>query len=568
MLERTEKKTGAVLSAIRRGGIVSSGSHLTKSRGRIRPVVSIGRIWLFLLLLSQSLLAQQNVIKVVFEEDESKGAVIGKFDFNGVTYGSLNDLSELLGLNTFANLETRKFEVKLAKYRMRMTADNPFIVISDSVGENQSIIQMSANVLVAAGTFFVPLEEFLRPFNQLYGGASTYDKSTETMRIARTTVPSAYDISDLIIEQRKNGYLVRIKTSRQFNEYEAWLQQAPKSSGQHGWLYVTIANARADTTKLNAVNASGIVQRVLAIQNPTAVQLTFKLNRHAESAQILPDPSSYDLLLTIHTPTDSLVFAEKQKELQQALEDQRNRWKLDIIVIDPGHGGKDPGTIGVTKVREKDITLGIAQKLGALIKRSLKGVKVVFTRKKDEFVELYRRGQIANEAGGKLFISIHCNAMPKKPHPLKGFEIYLLRPGRTDDAIAIAERENAVVRLEEGYQKRYQELTEENFILLTMAQSAYARYSEEFAVLLQQEMERRLELQNRGVKQAGFYVLVGASMPNVLVEAGYLTNRSEEKFLKSEAGQQEVAQSIFYAVKKYKEEYDKFLEAGKRGTSP
>ncbi|MFQ5799189.1 MAG: N-acetylmuramoyl-L-alanine amidase, partial [Bacteroidota bacterium] len=279
------------------------------------------------------------------------------------------------------------------------------------------------------------------------------------------------------------------------------------------------------------------------------------------------DPSSNDLLLIIHTPTDSLIFARKQKELKRSLEDQRKRWKLDVIVIDAGHGGRDSGTIGVRKTKEKDITLGIALKLGSLIERNLKGVEVVYTRQKDKFVELYRRGQIANEAGGKLFISIHCNAMPKKPHPLKGFEIYLLRPGRTQEAIAIAERENAVVRLEEGYQRRYQELTEERFILLTMAQSAYARYSEQFAGLLQQEMEKRLELQNRGVKQAGFYVLVGASMPNVLVETGYLSNWSEEKFLKSRAGQQKVARGIFQAVRKYKEEYDKFLGAGKRGTS-
>ena len=514
-----------------------------------------------LLLLSQSIVAQQNVIRVVFEENAAEYSVIGKFEFNGVLYGSLNDFSDLLRLNTYANLDTRKFEVKLPRYRMRMAADNPFIVISNSAGETESIIQMSANVLFAAETFFVPLEEFLGPFDQLYGGTATYDKNTETIRVASSVRPATYDINDLVIEQRKNGYLIRIKATRHFDEYESWLRQ-------DNWLYVTIASARADTTKLNSVKPTGIIQQILVIQNPTAIQLTFKLNRRAESAQIVPDPSSNDLLLTIHMPTDSLVFARKQKELQQSLEKQRDRWKLDVIVIDPGHGGKDPGTVGVRKAKEKNITLGIALKLGALIERNLKGVKVVYTRKKDEFIELYRRGQIANEAGGKLFISIHCNAMPKKPHPLKGFEIYLLRPGRTQDAIAIAERENAVVQLEEGYQKRYQELTEENFILLTMAQSAYARYSEQFAGLLQQEMENRLESQNRGIKQAGFYVLVGASMPNVLVETGYLSNRSEEKFLKSAAGQRKVARGIFHAIRKYKEKYEKFLGAGRRETSP
>lgn len=543
--------------------VLKSSTELTAGhvRGRFLSSICLTCLSAIFFFLSETVVAQQNVIRIIFEGDESKTSVIGKFELSGLSYGSLNDFSELLSLNTYANPDTRKFEIKLPGYRMRLAAGNPFVVVTDLNTQKQSIVQMSANVLLAAEMFFVPVEEFLEPFNLLYERNVTYDKSTETMRVAEGSGSNSYDINDLTIEQRRNGYLIRIKATRAFNEYEAWLRQ-------DNWLYVTIANARADTAKLNSAAPTGIVRKILAIQNPTAVQLTFKLNRRAESAQVLPDPSSNDLLLTVHTPTDSLIFLRKQQQLQQTLEDQRNRWKLDVIVIDPGHGGRDPGTVGVTRAKEKDITLGIALKLGEMIERNLKGVKVVYTRKRDKFVELYRRGKIANEAGGKLFISIHCNAMPRKPHPLKGFEIYLLRPGRTQDAIAIAERENAVVRLEEGYEKRYQELTEESFILLTMAQSAYARYSEQFAALLQQQMEKRLELQNRGVKQAGFYVLVGASMPNVLVETGYLSNRSEEKFLKSSSGQRKVARGIFHAIQKYRESYEKFLEEGTQGISP
>ncbi|MEE9225067.1 MAG: hypothetical protein V3U68_02595, partial [Bacteroidota bacterium] len=218
---------------IRRGCITSSPIDLTIRRERVRFGFSIcGFCLSTLLLLSYPLAAQQNVIKVVFEEDASRNSVIGKFELNGVSYGSLNDFSELLRLNTYANLKTRKFEVKLPRYRVRLTADNPFIVISDSAGENQSIIQMSANVLVGAGAFFVPVEEFLGPFNQLYDGTVTYDKSTETIRVAMTVRPSAYDIGDLIVEQRKNGFLIRIKATRHFDEYESWLRQ-------DNWLYVT-----------------------------------------------------------------------------------------------------------------------------------------------------------------------------------------------------------------------------------------------------------------------------------------------------------------------------------------
>jgi N-acetylmuramoyl-L-alanine amidase len=141
--------------------------------------------------------------------------------------------------------------------------------------------------------------------------------------------------------------------------------------------------------------------------------------------------------------------------------------------------------------------------------------------------------------------------------------VYLLRPGRTEEAIAIAERENAVIELEEGYEKRYQQLTEENFILVTMAQSAHVRASEVFADIVQRDMASRTGLQNRGVRQAGFYVLVGAAMPNVLIETAYLSNRQDERFLKSEAGQQKIADAIYRAIKEYKGEYEKLLEEGK-----
>jgi N-acetylmuramoyl-L-alanine amidase len=209
------------------------------------------------------------------------------------------------------------------------------------------------------------------------------------------------------------------------------------------------------------------------------------------------------------------------------------------------------------------VTLGIALKLGKLIEENLKGVKVIYTRKRDRSIELYRRGQIANEARGKLFISIHCNSMRRKPNSENGFEIYLLRPGRTEDAVRIAERENAVIKLERGYQKRYQELTEENFILVTMAQSAHLKHSERFAAILEKEMRNRLPISDNGVRQAGFLVLVGASMPNVLVEAGYLSNRKEERFLKSRSGQEKIAGAIYEAVKKYKSVYERSLEEGK-----
>ncbi|NOY06695.1 MAG: N-acetylmuramoyl-L-alanine amidase, partial [Chlorobi bacterium] len=278
-----------------------------------------------------------------------------------------------------------------------------------------------------------------------------------------------------------------------------------------------------------------------------------------KSSGLSRDVRSNDLLLALYTPAEvQKIYAEEKQQRENAAD--RSRWKLDCIVIDPGHGGKDPGAIGVSGVKEKNVALGIALKLGKLIKKNMPGVRVVFTRKDDRFIELDKRGQIANKNMGKLFISIHCNTMPKKPSPVRGFESYLLRPGRTDEAIRIAEFENSVIKLEKDYQKRYAKLTPENFILVNMAQSAYMHFSEQFAELLHKEIKENGPLTSRGVKQAGLFVLVGASMPGILIESGFLSNPEEEKFLASNRGQQEIANRLFAAIKKYAKGYSKDLK--------
>jgi N-acetylmuramoyl-L-alanine amidase len=188
----------------------------------------------------------------------------------------------------------------------------------------------------------------------------------------------------------------------------------------------------------------------------------------------------------------------------------------------------------------------------------MKDVKVVYTRSNDTFVELYKRGKIANEKGGKLFISIHCNSTPKRPTDASGFEVYLLRPGRTQEAIQIAARENGVIQYEDN-PKRYEKLTDENFILVSMAHSSYMKYSEKFSDLLDKQFSKNLEFGSRGIKQAGFYVLVGASMPSVLIETGFLTNRKDAAYLKSENGQMKIAESILGAINKYKDYYQQFM---------
>tara|TARA_B100000427_G_scaffold323879_1_gene328030 strand:+ start:433 stop:1551 length:1119 start_codon:yes stop_codon:yes gene_type:complete len=227
------------------------------------------------------------------------------------------------------------------------------------------------------------------------------------------------------------------------------------------------------------------------------------------------------------------------------LKKEKKKWKFDTIIIDPGHGGKDPGAIGYRGTKEKDIALDVSKRLAKKIERNSK-TKVILTREEDIFVRLKDRTKFANVNKGDLFISIHTNAAEDRR--ASGFETFLIGINKNEEAIRVAARENAVLELEDGGATK---LTDEALIQATMSQAAFANLSEQFAALVQEEMSKRIQSKNRGVKQAGFYVLMGASMPNVLVELGFISNPNEEKKLNSSSYREILATSIYYAILKY-----------------
>jgi N-acetylmuramoyl-L-alanine amidase len=506
------------------------------------------------LILSGYLYAQ-NSIPVQFSNNSSGNTQIGGFVKKGIQYGSVDDLASIFRLQKYVNPETKKLELKSNLYTIKIASDNPFVIIVDSK-ENASMVQLPVNVLFIANSYFIPLQAFIPTLRMMLGTDVSFDG---TKIVVGHSVPaSKFDVTGLSFEEKSNGFLVRIKCTKEIPDFENWL----KTIGTDTWLYITLAGVKADVEAIKRVSPMGLVKQILVFQSPTAAQLTLRLRGKVSNTEVIPETGSHDILVAIHLPVEEPANDRKPSESDRALTQERNRWKLDVVVIDAGHGGDDPGAIGITKTREKDITLAIGLQLGKLIEKSLPQVKVVYTRKTDEFIELYRRGQIANQNNGKLFISIHCNSMPHKKQSENGFEIYLLRPGKTENALRIAERENAVIKYEQDFEKRYQKLTDENFILLTMAQSAYVKYSEQFAGILQTEMGRSLPIGDNGVKQAGFYVLVGASMPNVLVETGYLSNKHDEKILKSVSGQRRIAESIFNGIRQYKQAYEQSLKEG------
>ena len=232
---------------------------------------------------------------------------------------------------------------------------------------------------------------------------------------------------------------------------------------------------------------------------------------------------------------------------------------LEIVVIDAGHGGKDPGAV-VGKAHEKDIVLQIALRLGNFIKEKLPDVKVIYTRSTDVFVPLFERSVIANKNNADLFISIHANycATPS----IKGTETYVLGLHRTIDNLNVAKKENSVILLEKDYTTRYEGFDpnlSESYIMFELIQNTHIDQSVAFAGILQDSFRQHAQRASRDVRQAGFLVLRETAMPGVLIETGYLSNQSEANYLMTSEGQETIAYSIFNSFKLYKEKFESRL---------
>ncbi|HEX8039094.1 MAG TPA: N-acetylmuramoyl-L-alanine amidase [Chryseosolibacter sp.] len=231
-------------------------------------------------------------------------------------------------------------------------------------------------------------------------------------------------------------------------------------------------------------------------------------------------------------------------------------FKVDVVVIDPGHGGKDSGPRG-QKILEKDVALKIALKLGNYIQKNIPGVKVIYTRKNDTYIPLDERAEIANKASADLFICIHANAMPGGK--ATGTETYVMGLHKDESNFEVAKRENSVILMDENYHERYEGFdpdSPESYILFSLTQSAYQESSLSFAQKVEDQFEHRVGRHSRGVKQAGFVVLWRTTMPSVLIETGFLSHPSEEQFLAGDKGQDLIASGIYRAFKEYKSEVE------------
>lgn len=233
------------------------------------------------------------------------------------------------------------------------------------------------------------------------------------------------------------------------------------------------------------------------------------------------------------------------------------KYQVKTIVIDAGHGGKDPGCSGKSS-KESKIALQIALELGRIIEENLKDVKIIYTRSDDTFIELHERAAIANRNGADLFVSIHCNAAASTS--AYGTETFAMGLHKTEGNLEIAKRENSVILKESNFQSNYEGFdpnSDEDHIMIAQFQNSHVNNSLLLASKVEGQFKTRLSLKSNGVKQAGFLVLWKTAMPSILIETGFLTNLKDETYLNNKTNQVYMASGIYRAIKEYKLELEK-----------
>lgn len=362
-------------------------------------------------------------------------------------------------------------------------------------------------------------------------------------------------IKGVNIENKANGAVVMFAASGKS------VRARVKKPDANGRAYLTLQNASCDADALTKLFSGGLVKSVTPISS-SAGELQFAIDLDTEGYRIKTvdfqrDEPNNRYLVYIMSEADvkDIRMKEKERQIASVLNSDVEKWRLNTIVLDAGHGGHDPGAIGVRGTREKDVVLNIVRDLGNLIAQKWPDVRVVYTRKDDRFIPLHERGKIANRNGGKLFVSVHCNA--NKKNYIKGSEVYILGPHKSKDALEVAMFENSVITKESDYKERYKGFSAEYLIMSSMAQSAFAKQSADLAVEVQNRIGRSDSTNGRGVRQAGFMVLWTPSMPSILVEAGYLSNAEEERVLRDRQEQTKIAYRIFQGIESYRKNYER-----------
>ena len=482
----------------------------------------------------------QDRITVIYDDGRTSEEVLAwRLDPESeALYIRANDVARIFKATQFWNASSRKVVLGIERTRFILTVDTRVVVIDGDP------MMLRSPILYDAGFVMIPMEfvsEIAAPFTP---SVFQWDRAAMTLR----TEQIGYNIQSLTFASTADRTTATITLSEPLIHHS--------DSSAPGLVRLKVYGGRVDPSKFEVRDARGLINGVRAEQTDRDAFIYFDIKNVTSRIQVVREeyPPTLQVILEkgdLPEIPDPDFAGSKQIEIIDRVGGERRTLTINRIVLDPGHGGKDNGKAGGSGILEKDVNLVIAEKTRDILESEL-GIEVVLTREDDRLLTLTRRTEIANEADGDLFVSIHCNSWFSSE--AGGFEAYFLSPARTDWDRAVAMAENAVDG-DVGDSGTIAGTGDIDFILWDMVQSEYLNESSHFAELTQKAMSERLGIRNRGVKQANFTVLQGARMPAVLIETAFLSNPEEEAMLIDDDFQQRVAEGIVEAVRRLQERY-------------
>ena len=444
-------------------------------------------------------------------------------------YLLLNDLASALGGQTSFDPQSQKAALAIGSHTLEITIFSPFVVL-DKVTYN-----LSFPPIFDQGTFWLPAVTSAPVLEKMCAGRLFYSENDKVLRLEE----ASSNILDVTVSRKQNGTLLEIVTAEGM-QAETYLSSP--------WLNVTIFGGRLVPSDFDGRKFPPLVAEVRAYQFDNSAQLAFRLARPIGNFRqtLATDPFRVQVALedTSQMADSYIPPPPPPKPKKPALAPVIRK-----IVVDAGHGGEDHGAIGKKKTKEKDVCLAISHKLKKILENDGQ-FEVILTRENDTFIPLGDRTKTANDAGADLFISIHANANRKRH--IAGITTYFLDVARNDESRALAVAENASIRFEQEEKEGFEAMDDLSFILLDMVQNEHQKESEELSKLIQRELADSLRIPDRGVDQAGFFVLNRVYMPAVLVETAFISNPNEEKLLRKGEFQEKIARGIYRGVLAFK----------------
>ena len=502
---------------------------------QMKTFVSV--IILFLVLCWGTLLqpgAAGGQVRVDFSTGKAS-RTLRSSSINGAVYVNLEDLAGMLGSGQFWRTETKKMVLILGQHKVKVTANNPVVVVDDQR------FQMPLPARYGIGGLQVPVEFFIPLINPLLSDGLRWTEADQTLQMDL----SETNIRRIQVDPKSNGTLVTLWLSESLN-YEL-------STSRPNWLHLSLFGGNLNPGEFNSLAQVGHVQEIRAYQFPDCAQISLKLREESISYKAYAQTEPDRILLSLRSESSARWSSSEGLIRARGFETERAQNPVDVVVIDPGHGGKDPGAIGPSGLQEKEVVLDICKRLASLLQTRL-GLKVILTREDDTFISLSGRTKMANAEGADLFVSVHANASNKRS--ANGFETYFLAEAKNDAGRAAAILENSALRFErpEGLMEGMSDL---DFILYDMVQNEFHQESEYLASIIQEQLDDQLSIHNRRINQAPFYVLNGAYMPAVLVETAFISNPDEEALLKKRWFRQKIAEALYESVRTFKEKYER-----------